>query len=100
MKKFGETVNAALDKIPGMDAGAIRKAARVKQERDMWAELVEPAILTHTNGVYVFKDKDGQTEDARLRGRASTRPGSRIARRASEAHARRASSASASTSFR
>jgi hypothetical protein len=60
MKKFGETVNAALDKIPGMDAGAIRKAARVKQVRDMWAELVEPAILAHTNGVYVFKDKDGK----------------------------------------
>lgn len=61
MKKLSETINYALDKIPGMDAGAIRKAARVRQVRDMWGQLVEPAILAHTNGVYVFT-KDGRRE--------------------------------------
>lgn len=61
MKKFSDTVYSALEKIPGMDAGAIRKAARVKQVRDMWAQLVEPAILAHTNGVYVFT-KDGKRQ--------------------------------------
>lgn len=57
MKKLSEDMYRALEEIPGMDVGAIRRAARVNQVRQMWAQLVEKPILDHTNGVYVFDEK-------------------------------------------
>ncbi|WP_283169960.1 DciA family protein [Curtanaerobium respiraculi] len=60
MTKLGDALAAAISGIPGVDGGELIKAQRIAQVRAMWKGLVDPIILAHTNGVYVFTEGGGK----------------------------------------
>ncbi len=57
MPRLNEGMEEALAAIPGVNLDELRKAQRAAQVRQMWTSLVEPFILEHTNGVYIFTDE-------------------------------------------
>ena len=61
MQRFSNCVNRSLSEIPGVDLSALRRAQRAEDIRSMWASLVDPVFLEHTNNVFVF-EKDGIVE--------------------------------------
>ena len=56
MKSLGEAMRTTLKNISD-DSGALRKAARAAQVRDIWKHLVEPAFLEHTNSVFILTEQ-------------------------------------------
>ena len=61
MAKLSDALHYSISDIPGIDEDKLKIAQRVSSVRMMWKELVDPLILAHTNGVYIFTDH-GQTE--------------------------------------
>ena len=61
MTKLSDVIHHSIAEIPGVDEEKLKIAQRVSSVRMMWKELVDPLLLAHTNGVYIFTDK-GQTE--------------------------------------
>ena len=61
MTKLSDVIHHSMSEIPGIDEEKLKIAQRVSSVRMMWKELVDPLILAHTNGVYIFTDH-GQTE--------------------------------------
>ena len=60
MKQFTSHIPQAFSSDEFDRNDELYKAIRIGQVRAIWAELVEDAILQHTNGVYILKD-DGKT---------------------------------------
>ena len=56
MKSLGEAMRTTLKNMSD-DSGALRKAARAAQVRDIWKHLVEPAFLKHTNSVFILTEQ-------------------------------------------
>lgn len=56
MKSLGEAMRTTLKNMSD-DSGALRKAARAAQVRDIWKHLVEPAFLEHTNSVFILTEQ-------------------------------------------
>ena len=60
MKSVSSQIIRAFSELDGVDGDELRRALRAGEVRAIWAELVEDAILQHTNGVYIIKE-DGRT---------------------------------------
>ena len=60
MKKLSSHIGSTLAALPEEQAVAFRKALRTGKVHAMWAQLVEEAILNHTNSIYIIKE-DGRS---------------------------------------
>ena len=57
MKAFSGAMKSVLDSMS--DAAVVAaKARRAAQVKKMWAEVVEPVFLDHTNSVYIIREND------------------------------------------
>ncbi|MBQ9068420.1 MAG: DUF721 domain-containing protein [Eggerthellaceae bacterium] len=58
MKSIGHAMTGVINNMSPEAAFEVRKALRTSKIKTMWKELVEEAILEHTNGVYVINEED------------------------------------------
>ncbi len=60
MKSISKSMHGALSYLVNNDECA-RKALRAQKVKDMWAHVVDPIFLEHTNAVYIIKENSLST---------------------------------------